>query len=68
MDKLEAVQRVLRFSDRVRDWVTREYSVYFDDFDEQNVRDYGEGGFGGLADDIIKEGIKDNLLEDEDIE
>ena len=31
MEKLEAVQKVLRFSDATREWVTGEHSIYFDD-------------------------------------
>jgi len=49
MEKLEAVQKVLRFSDITREWVTGEHSVYFDDFDEHNVNDYEAGGYGDLA-------------------
>lgn len=68
MEKLEAVQRVLRFSDRIREWVTKEHSVYFDDLDEQNVDDYEPGGYGELSDRIIEEGISENILEQEDLE
>jgi hypothetical protein len=67
MEKLEMVQKVLRFSDRVRDWLTSEHAVYFDDFDETNVKDY-EGGLGELADRIIEEGLKDNILDEEDVD
>ncbi len=68
MEKLEAVQRVLRFSDRIREWVTEEHSIYFDDLDEQNVNDYEPGGYGELCDRIIEEGISENILEREDID
>ena len=68
MDKLEAVQRVLRFSDKIREWCTDEYSVYFDDFDNYNVDDYEKGGYGALADDIINEGIKENIIDEDDLE
>ena len=61
------VQKVLRFSDRVREWVTSEHGVYFDEFDEENVKNY-EGGLGELADKIIAEGLKDNLLDEEDVD
>ena len=40
MEKLEAVQKVLRFSTPTREWCINEFSVHFDDFDEQNVDDY----------------------------
>ena len=63
MEKLEAVQKVLRFSDTVREWVTEQHSVYFDDFDEQNVDDYEPGGYGDLADGIIEKGIAESILE-----
>lgn len=68
MEKLEAVQKVLRFSDAIREWVTGEHSVYFDDFDEQNVDDYEPGGYGELADEIIEKGIQEFILEKEDVE
>lgn len=68
MDKLEAIQRVLRFSDRIREWVTETYSVYFDDLDEQNVNDYDSGGYGELGDRIIQEGIKENILDKDDVD
>ena len=61
------VQKVLRFSDRVREWVTSEHGVYFDEFDEENVKNY-EGGLAELADQIIAEGLKDNLLDEEDVD
>jgi hypothetical protein len=68
MEKLEAVQKVLRFSDATREWVTGEHSVYFDDFDEQNVDDYEPGGYGDLADEVIEKGIQESILEKEDVE
>jgi len=67
MDKLEMVQKVLRFSDRVREWLTGEHGVYFDDFDEENVKDY-DRGLAELADLVIEEGLKDNILDEEDVD
>ena len=66
LDKLEAVQRILRFSSRIREWC-EEQQVYFDDFDDYNVEEY-EGGYGELADSIIREGITDNIIEKDDID
>ena len=37
MDKLEVIQRVLRFSESVRTWCEKDEKVFFDDFDDQNV-------------------------------
>ena len=68
MEKLEAVQKVLRFSNSIRNWCEGNYSIYFDDFDEQNVNDYNSGGYGDLADEIIERGIKENLLEENEFE
>ncbi len=68
MEKLEAVQRVLRFCDTTREWVTREHSVYFDDFDEHNVESYEDGGYGDLADAILAKGVEGSILEKEDVE
>jgi hypothetical protein len=68
MEKLEAVQKVLRFSSPIREWCEADFSVYFDDFDEQNVDDYNSGGYGDLADEIIERGIDENLLEESDLE
>ena len=68
MEKLEAVQKVLRFSHAIREWCENDNSVYFDDFDEQNVNDYNNGGFGDIADEIIERGIAENLLDEEDLD
>ena len=67
MEKLEAVQKVLRFSTPIRDWCNNEFSVYFDDFDEQNVDDYNSGGYGDIADEILERGIKEKLIEEDDL-
>ena len=67
MDKLEAVQRVLRFSNTIREWCEREHKMYFDDFDNENVEDYEPGGRGDLADAIIEDGIAENIIDEEDI-
>jgi hypothetical protein len=68
MEKLEAVQKVLRFSNIIRESCENEHNVYFDDFDEQNVQDYNNGGYGDLADEIIEQGIDEELLDESDIE
>jgi hypothetical protein len=68
MEKLEAVQKVLRFSHSTREWCEGDYSVYFDDFDKQNVGDYNPGGYGDIADEIIERGIAEELLEEDEIE
>ena len=68
MEKLEAVQKVLRFSTTIREWCINEFSVHFDDFDEQNVDDYNPGGYGDIADEIIERGIAEDLLEEDEIE
>ena len=68
MEKLEAVQKVLRFSNSIRNWCEGNYSIYFDDFDEQNVNDYNSGGYGDLADEIIERGTIENLLEENEFE
>ncbi len=68
MDKLEAVQRVMRFSEKIHKWCTDEHSIYFDDFDPYNVNDYEEGGLGELADEIISQGIKECIIDEEDLD
>ena len=67
MDKLEAVQRILRFSPRILEWCEQEYNVFFDDFDPYNVEDYDEG-YGELADTIIQEGILENIIQADDLD
>ena len=62
MEKLEAVQKVLRFSTPTREWCTKEFSVYFDDFDEQNVDDYTTGGYGDIADEILERGLDEQII------
>ena len=68
MDKLEAVQRILRFSDSIRDWCEKNKKIFFDDFDSENIMNYSERGLGELADLIIKKGIEEGFLEESDIE
>ena len=63
MDKLEATQRVLRFSESVRNWCENDEKVFFDDFDNQNVMNYDTGGYGELADIIIGKGIEEDDLD-----
>ncbi len=67
MEKLEAVQKILRFSTPIREWCTEELSVYFDDFDEQNVNNYTEGGYGDIADEILERGLEENIIEEDDL-
>ena len=40
MDKLEATQRVLRFSTSTRNWCEKEEKVFFGDLDNENVINY----------------------------
>ncbi len=68
MEKLEAVQKVLRFSTSIREWCVNEFSVYFDDFDEQNVDDYNSGGYGDSADEILERGLSEQLIEEDDLD
>lgn len=68
MEKLEAVQKVLRFSHSIREWCEGDHAIYFNDFDEQNVDDYSSGGFGNIADEIIERGIQENLLEEDEVD
>tara|TARA_B100000686_G_scaffold297117_1_gene329175 strand:- start:530 stop:736 length:207 start_codon:yes stop_codon:yes gene_type:complete len=68
MEKLEAVQKVLRFSTPIREWCVNKFSVYFDDFDEQNVADYNSGGYGDIADEILERGLNEQLIEEDDLD
>jgi hypothetical protein len=67
MEKLEAIQKVLRFSSRIREWCINEFSVHFDDFDEQNVNDYDLGGYGDIADEILERGLDEQIIEESDL-
>ena len=67
MEKLEAVQKVLRFSHSIREWCEGDHSVYFDDFDEQNVDDYDSGGYGDIADEILERGLDEQIIEESDL-
>lgn len=67
MEKLEAVQKVLRFSTAIREWSINEFSVHFDDFDEQNVDDYSSGGYGEIADEILERGLDEQIIEEDDL-
>ena len=68
MDKLEATQRVLRFSESVRNWCENAEKVFFDDFDNQNVMNYDTGGYGELADIIIEKGIEEGFIDEDDLD
>ena len=68
MDKLEATQRVLRFSESVRNWCENDEKVFFDDFDNQNVMNYDAGGDGKLADIIIGKGIEEGFIDEDDLD
>lgn len=64
MDKLEAVQKVLRFSASTLEWAQSK-NMYFGDFDSHNVSDY-DSEFGEIADEIIKRGLKEDILDEEE--
>ena len=68
MDKLEATQKVLRFSESVRNWCENDEKVFFDDFDDQNVMNYDTGGYGKLADIIIEKGIEEGFMDEDDLD
>ena len=68
MDKLEATQRVLRFSESIRNWCEHDEKVFFDDFDNQNVMNYDAGGYGELADIIIGKGIEEGIIDEDDLD
>ena len=68
MDKLEAIQIVLRFSESVRNWCENNEKVFFDDFDNQNVMNYDTGGYGELADIIIGKGIEEGFIDEDDLD
>ena len=68
MDKLEATQRVLRFSESIRNWCENDEKVFFDDFDNQNVMNYDTGGYGELADMIIEKGIEEEFIDEDDLD
>ena len=68
MDKLEAIQRVLRFSESVRNWCEEGEKVFFDDFDNENIMNYDVGGYGELADTIIEKGIEEGFIDEDDLD
>ena len=45
-----------------------EFSIYFDDFDEQNVDDYNSGGYGEGADEIRDRGLDEKIIEEDDLD
>ena len=67
MEKLEAVQKVLRLSTPTREWCINEFSVHFDDVDEQNVDDYESGSYGDIADEILERGLDEQIIEESDL-
>lgn len=68
MDKLETIQRILRFSESIRNWCEQDKMVFFDDFDNENIMNYDEGGYGELADMIIEKGIEEGLVDEDDMD
>jgi len=66
MDKLEAVQKVLRFSASTLEWAESK-SMYFGDFDSHNVDDY-DSKFGEIADEIIKRGLEEDFLDEDEFD
>ena len=68
MDKLEAIQRVLRFSESVRSWCEEDEKVFFDDFDNENIINYDVVGYGELADTIIEKGIEEGFIDEDDLD
>ena len=68
MDKLETIQRILRFSESIRNWCEQNKMVFFDDFDNENIMNYDEGGYGELADMIIEKGIEEGLVDEDDMD
>ena len=68
MDKLEATQRVLRFSESIRNWCENDEKVFFDDFDNQNVMNYDTSGYGELADMIIEKVIEEGFIDEDDLD
>ena len=68
MDKLEAVQIVLRFSESVRNWCEKDEKIFFDDFDNENVMNYDTGGRGELADMIVEKGIEEGFIDADDLD
>ena len=68
MDKLEAVQRVLRFSESVRNWCEKDEKIFFDDFDNENVMNYDTSGHGELADMILEKGIEEGFIDKDDLD
>ena len=66
MDKLEAVQKVLRFSAATLEWAETK-NMYFGDFDPHNVDDY-ESGFAEIADEIIQRGLDEDILDEDEFD
>ena len=68
MDKFETIQRILRFSESIRNWCEQDEMVFFDDFDKENIMNYDEGGYGELADMIIEKGIDEGFIDADEID
>ena len=45
----------------------RNQNMYFGDFDPHNVEDY-ESGFAEIADEIIKRGLDEDILDEDEFE
>jgi len=52
----------------VRNWCEEDEKVFFDDFDNENIMNYDVGGYGELADTIIKKGIEEGFIDEDDLD
>jgi len=64
--KFEKVIIALEANEEIRDWYATEHGLTADMLTEQNVKVYGRGGFGDLADMILQEQAIELRMQQED--
>ncbi len=66
--KHDLVQLVLRRSKDIAEWYYDKFDLGPEDFDLSSVYTYGCDGLGQIADEIIREGIKDGVITEDHVE
>jgi hypothetical protein len=61
ISKIDAVKLALN-NDELRNWYATEHNLTVESFTTANVNQYGMGGLGDMADQIISDAIEHNII------
>jgi hypothetical protein len=62
----EAVEYVWNHSNQIRDWYLREHNFDLDNYSRSNYRTFGLSGPGEIISSIIRDGITDGIITEDD--